>query len=708
MSQQRTLHQNKIEKNSSLRQTQIIKVSNGDLFENRQNNLDYQEKYQQEVNQDQKQIQNKQQARKLNTKEQIQKNRIQNSVEQNNQSQLVNFTEEEEVQTPQEINQKNQQKTNSKNKISSKGTKDTVEKVQEIEKLLRIQQQEIQILKQSQNKEEFKKNTFALSQFIELKIREQYYNNNNEYLDKLFENYLKSINKMQNQKCEQQKEQQLFQRINTNNEIIEKQILNIVQQVQQELNSVNLKFDQNNLQLTSKLNQINQIQEIFQKDLILLKENQQKIQKKPKIQEVQQIRYLLQYLSFSQFTLEQQNQISCKIEENVKDIRIYIDNHLKTLESRIDAEKVNGIQKMNEIQQNIKIELLQVSSKILDQLRLENESFISQLKQTQNDINNLKILIKQSKNKSEIKENQESQKSISNISNQVDLIKINDIPQKNIIITQQRSNQDTNVKFDQLRSQSIKNYINQLYDESSRKRDTTKEYQFYLRKVQSDEELFQYYRVQNTQQQMELRKYCCSFRQVRGDGNCFYSAFGFQYLELLIRFNDKEFDTFKNQILGKFTCQINFQTFHSDQIPNFSDQLIFEFFYRIQSIRQIQDLNQRQIQLEQEFAAHNQENKDIDGCFYGIVIIFFRSLSNYLFLNSEMYFAVSDINNILIWEQEFNSTELIISELAKFLNIHVVLLFFDKNGFKVQEYQSQNQDKITLLIRPGHYNIGIQ
>lgn len=34
-----------------------------------------------------------------------------------------------------------------------------------------------------------------------------------------------------------------------------------------------------------------------------------------------------------------------------------------------------------------------------------------------------------------------------------------------------------------------------------------------------------------------------------------------------------------------------------------------------------------------------------------------------------MYLVVTENNNILIWEQEFNSTELIISELAKFLKM---------------------------------------
>ncbi|CAD8116078.1 unnamed protein product [Paramecium sonneborni] len=422
-----------------------------------------------------------------------------------------------------------------------------------------------------------------------------------------------------------------------------------------------MKIDQDISKLTSQLNQINQTTETLENDLLQLKINQKNISKQSNFQKEQQI-------SFSQIT-----QQLCKFDENVKDIKIYIDNHLKILDSTINSEKEIQNQKINQIQQNIKNELLQV--------RLDNKNFIQQLKQSQNDIN----------------------------TNQADLININNnIQNENILIIQKKCDQINNINSDPLRSQSIKIYINQLYDESSRKRDTAKEYQYYLRKVQSDEELFQYYRIQNAQQQMELRKYCSSFRQVRGDGNCFYSAFGFQYLELIIRFSNMEFDTLKNQILGKFTCQINYETFHSDQIPNFSNQLIFEFIYRIEQIRQIKDLNQRQLQLEQQFAAHDEENEGIDGCFYGIAIIFFRSLSNHLFQNSEMYLAISAFNNILIWEQEFNSTELIISELAKFLNIHVVLLFFDKNGFKVQEYQPQNQDKIILLIRPGHYNIGIQ
>jgi hypothetical protein len=60
---------------------------------------------------------------------------------------------------------------------------------------------------------------------------------------------------------------------------------------------------------------------------------------------------------------------------------------------------------------------------------------------------------------------------------------------------------------------------------------------------------------------------------------------------------------------------------------------------------------------------------ETDGVFYGLSTIFFRNLANYVVEFSEMKEALFDRENLLIWEKECNSNEIVIEALAKYLKM---------------------------------------
>ncbi|CAD8205585.1 unnamed protein product [Paramecium pentaurelia] len=246
--------------------------------------------------------------------------------------------------------------------------------------------------------------------------------------------------------------------------------------------------------------------------------------------------------------------------------------------------------------------------------------------------------------------------------------------------------------------------INLLYDKTWRKRDVQEQYKQFVREVQDKQQLKRNYNL-SFQNSADLSKICNSFREVRGDGNCFYTAFGFQYLHLLLMtYNDNQFKDF----LLKYD-RINMKIFSNDfniEDENIQSNLRQEFFIRLQKLRDIKDKQTR----EQEFIKQfqNYENQeDMDCCLYGLSTIFFRNLANQSIDDNNLAELILDRENLLIWETECNNNEVVISALAKTLKIKIQLVFFQNNGYELKVYEEEQKDSLILLIKPGHYNIGL-
>ncbi|CAD8078646.1 unnamed protein product [Paramecium sonneborni] len=268
--------------------------------------------------------------------------------------------------------------------------------------------------------------------------------------------------------------------------------------------------------------------------------------------------------------------------------------------------------------------------------------------------------------------------------------------------------QNDQIIFDQQRLNITIENVKKLVQISSEQRYVEENQKFYLQQYGDQNTLYSNYGIKQLKIRCELKIHCNEMLFVRGDGNCFYTAFGFQFLKLLlITYSDAEFNEFlnfikQNQIKFKIYCK-NFKI--DDE--NIEKLLMEQFIYVLQQIRKIESKEERVMELKKQYQEYQISNNG-DGCFYCLSTIFFRNLSDRLLDNSELKDQVYDRINLLTWETECNNNEIIISILAQYLKIYVKLIFFHKGSFNLIEYEKDQPNKIVLLIQPGHYNIGLK
>ncbi|CAD8171879.1 unnamed protein product [Paramecium pentaurelia] len=233
-------------------------------------------------------------------------------------------------------------------------------------------------------------------------------------------------------------------------------------------------------------------------------------------------------------------------------------------------------------------------------------------------------------------------------------------------------------------------------------------YSYYLQQYDEISGLFSHYSIKQLAVKNNLKKYCQKILYVRGDGNCFYTAFGFQYLNLLlIKFDDNQFNEFFNFVKEqKIQFKINYENFQIDD-EKIEQLLLEQFLYILQQIRKIQNQQDRINTIYQQFREVEISNNG-NGCLYFLSTIFFRNLSNQLLEYSDMKTYVEDRINLITWETECNNNEIIIATLAQQLKINIKLLFFQAGQFELRQYEENQEYEIILLIQPGHYNIGLR
>ncbi|CAD8078652.1 unnamed protein product [Paramecium sonneborni] len=255
---------------------------------------------------------------------------------------------------------------------------------------------------------------------------------------------------------------------------------------------------------------------------------------------------------------------------------------------------------------------------------------------------------------------------------------------------------------------NVQQIVNNIYEQTSRQRSVSAESQQFLHQEENQSQIGKYYKLK-LEQKNQINQYCSGFRQVRGDGNCFYTAFGFQYLQILInQFDQNQYNQFIDNIVKKTNFIIEYNNI---KLQDEKSQMLLkeEFIFRLNLIRNIEDRNERQIQLIKHFRAYEQEKEQlIDGCFYALSTIFFKNLSLFIIEQGEFKDHFLEKEVLLKWEQECNDNEIVISSLAKYLNIHIQVFFIDKEHLSKKDYNEDSNYLIILLLKPGHYNIGIQ
>ncbi|CAD8120479.1 unnamed protein product [Paramecium sonneborni] len=264
-------------------------------------------------------------------------------------------------------------------------------------------------------------------------------------------------------------------------------------------------------------------------------------------------------------------------------------------------------------------------------------------------------------------------------------------------------------KKDEQRCRQVQDFIYSIYSSTNQTRIAEGNYQQFIREMQDFNQMCKNYGIKSFTQKQQLKEICNAFREVRGDGNCFYTALGFQVIQIIIgEYSTNQFQNFVNKVKGKFKYQFKVvnELLGNDEINN---QIENEFFFRLEQFRQIEDKYERNTQFIKHFQANQQSVElQIDGCLYGLSTLFFRNLSYYVVENSDQKELVYDKNTLLAWETECNSNEVVISLLSKYLDIFIQVIFFDKGEFQLREYNNGANQSIQLLIQPGHYNIGIK
>ncbi|CAK84818.1 unnamed protein product (macronuclear) [Paramecium tetraurelia] len=246
--------------------------------------------------------------------------------------------------------------------------------------------------------------------------------------------------------------------------------------------------------------------------------------------------------------------------------------------------------------------------------------------------------------------------------------------------------------------------ISKLYNLTCRARSVQPQYRNFVSDFQNQSCLIQEYSFK-MEFKNKLKQQLNGMRRARGDGNCFYTSFVFQYLDFMIN-NSKnaQYEQLIQQI-----SMLPFEIYYGNEMYNQNDfdNMKYKFIGVCQHLRsQIEE--ERQNQFFQYF-------KDEENEFYGLSIVFLRNLA-FKFCSEDSEISVNfqalGLNlkeQLLEWEFDCQSNENVITILSQKLNIHTIVFQIENQSFQILEYNFSSNPitKIYLLFQPGHYNIGI-
>ncbi|KAM3135236.1 OTU domain [Paramecium bursaria] len=197
-------------------------------------------------------------------------------------------------------------------------------------------------------------------------------------------------------------------------------------------------------------------------------------------------------------------------------------------------------------------------------------------------------------------------------------------------------------------------------------------------------------RYQNDSElQKQLEELLMGYQNVRGDGNCFYTAFMFSFLQLLKR--DQQL---KNKLLNKISEVKPIQLcVNNQQVPLSMTQFLLKEFVQYVSIINCRDIKNDFLQKYVQIQS----------------VVFLRCLllnqwENYKDLSSEYD---QSINQLVDWGVECNENELAIKILNEHFEIQILLFYFQPDRIRTNLYGIENKSCISLIFRQGHYCIAI-
>jgi len=228
-----------------------------------------------------------------------------------------------------------------------------------------------------------------------------------------------------------------------------------------------------------------------------------------------------------------------------------------------------------------------------------------------------------------------------------------------------------------------------------------------------------------------------SLRRVRGDGNCYYRAFLYSLCEhLLLRNNDKtilsqEFSRIKTTIVDslKWVCQFGYEEMTIDM---FHEELVELFDFIETSLTSANDKSTPDDTLQQLHAKLNEENSTSDYCTWYLRVLTAAEMKS----NPDRFlpFLLADDVNMMMDIPTYCSRKVepmgkecgmvTVAALAECLGVEVVIEYVDgrcgsggevvhhvfgqiggENGGDGKVEEKEDRICLTLLYRPGHYDI---
>jgi len=196
----------------------------------------------------------------------------------------------------------------------------------------------------------------------------------------------------------------------------------------------------------------------------------------------------------------------------------------------------------------------------------------------------------------------------------------------------------------------------------------------------------------------ELHKSFNFIRKTRGDGNCFFRAFGFAYLENIIGKRD-QIEKLKH-VVNKCVADLATLGYYSFTVDDFKDVFV--------------DVLDK---LDENMTTEGLVSIFCDSGLSDYIVVFLRLMvSCYLQMNSEFflsfiedYASIKDFCNHEVEPMYKESDHIHIIALTNVLDVPVSIVYLDRTTEQQKATQhnfpEDSQPFIHLLYRPGHYDI---
>lgn len=198
----------------------------------------------------------------------------------------------------------------------------------------------------------------------------------------------------------------------------------------------------------------------------------------------------------------------------------------------------------------------------------------------------------------------------------------------------------------------------------------------------------------------DLQKKFQFIRRTRGDGNCFFRAFAFAYLESLI--GNKEKIQGLRTIANKCAEDLATLGYHSFTIDDFKD-VFLDVLEKLEG-----DITSEELEV----------NVFCDPGLSDYIVVFLRLVvSCFLQLNSEFYLSfiseeyqtMKDFCSHEVEPMYRESDHIHIIALTNAINVPVGIIYLDRTTGQDKATQhnfpEDSEPNITILYRPGHYDV---